>query len=86
MTQPKVLVSAVSDSESNQVYSVTNEVFYQYQVQYLGRAGVWRAFDGWRTQVKQIDKLLSDPFLYGKKTRVVRRLVSEAEEVEWPLT
>lgn len=86
MTQPKVMVSAISDSANNEVYSVTNEVFYQYQVQYLGRAGLWRAFNGWRTSSAQIEKLRNDSFLQGKKVRVVRRLVSEAEEVEWPLT
>lgn len=63
MTQPKVVVSAISDSANNEVYGVTNEVFYQYQVQYLeylGRAGLWRAFNGWRTSLAQIDKLRNE--------------------------
>ena len=83
MSDSNVLVAAVSDGEEGNIYFC--QIRVQYQVQYLGRARQWRPFESWRTSIGQIEKLRRDEFLRGKKVRVVRRLISETEEVnEWP--
>ena len=72
MSDSDVLVAAVSDGEKGNIY------FCQIRVQ-------WRPFESWRTSIDQIEKLRRDEFLRGKEVRVVRRLISETEEVnEWP--